>query len=618
MPNVNVYVDVQGNFYRSDYPFSISDALVPNVAPAFYAFLGTARKPNASQRRLVVTDNEFTGGVNIRNGQYSATPAFRAAARELRKYGGELIVPPGDYMFTGTVQYFPGFKVSAPLGSVRIFRSDWSQWEPDLDDFLTRDCFFAFYKEYMEFDNGDVMTIVDADCSFNGITFDYLDTSVYPTQGASHAIRCLSGRRVIVDGCKFLYGSDAVAFLHCDQTVIRNCFGIGVRNCFWDHWCSPSNAAVINCESDTSLIAQCSNFNPENSVLLNNYLGITNNGNIAQGFIFVNNRVGCTEAEAGPCQFECLTNNNTSVRKMLIANNRFQNGWLVCRGDTADVTISDNIFEEPQGGTAAIMIYPYLGVPSPSGFKITNNQIINPTTSNVFGVIRCQALESEVKDNRIYGSTYGAFNGIYTTEAVTIVAGNYISNGAQSTPGSVSTTADFIITTDKALRFRYPTDGSELMRFYSDGGKTINMAILDAALAYRNLWTIISQNNTSELQWNIETKINNRFYFSPIALSAEGTTIGTGATPFTNRMFAFINNVVAGVREAVVLPFNTGGGGLYGLLNRGGAALNLFPPNTGSAEINYGGASVPISVADGAGVLVYAFEQGKFVVIATF
>jgi hypothetical protein len=352
-------------------------------------------------------------------GNDDATNAFREAIAEVPA-GGRLVLPPGSFLISGNIRLPSNIAVTGSGWSSRIIVSSSFVNSGDAGNNNLGN-YAVFSNENYE---ADVLT--DSDIIIEGV---YFDDSRNPSHGAFHNVKFRMASRVQVLNCRFSYGGDAVAFRAVQDSVIAGNWGEWCRNCFWDCWEQCSNIRVINNFSRGNGAAQHINFNAIRDS--------SQSGMVADGFYCSGNT--CIDETGSSCQFEPLGSySSNTVSNITVADNSFTNVAIAARGATTNVIITGNRFYSTISTGSAISIYDAFGGGVPSGFVVDSNEFIWTAGTSAFGVVRCEAAESIISNNRFSGPT-STFPAIYSGSVLgLVVVGNYASNSVVSTPRSVA------------------------------------------------------------------------------------------------------------------------------------------------------------------------------------
>ena len=599
----NIYVDVDGRLYASTYPFSVNDSLIPIVSPSFRASLeAVTRKPNATQRTLNL--RSYMTDDTMRNGLVKASLTFQAAFRELREYGGTLIIPPGDYDFDREVLYWPNVTVKGEgSGAVRIFTTD--TWVALTD---TDRAFLASFNDYDNF-SGYYPTPIEGNILIDGITFDYRQRTWTGGSG-KHAFRTLGLKNVAEQNCTFYSGENAVSLRRGDGSRVINNQAYDQTNCAWDHWQQPKNALVANNSFKTTVnTAQALNFNPESA-------GATpGTGLVADGFVAIGNTIEGSPTDTLPWQLEPLDLGNGCIN-ILVEGNQLINSYIVMRGTVINASVSNNTMWTAQGNpTQNIVCHGWGAGPDdePNIISITNNVIHANDPGNPFGNIRLEledGYNGAVVGNRIYNPT-SATNGIYTTGSGIVVSDNTVENGLISAPGFVSTRQDILVPNGKSVGWRRASGYQTRAVLQSDNNWVFYLA--NSTGGQRAILSCYAEQDNSDLVVSPILRVNGGMRWEDDLISANGTTI---ASATTLAAYSQVDVCVAGVNDAVKLPQSANK--LTLVFNNTADILRLFPVNSGLGRIDGGAISAPVNIAPGESRLMWQWSDNNAKTLAKY
>lgn len=510
-------------------------------------------------------------------GNDDSTLAIQTALDSIPEAGGEVLIV-GQYKISATLYAKSNTTIS---GTGTIKSVDLADWRGSRFRCISNE-------------NWEASTITDENITIRGVTLDW--TGVGVAGGLGHVIYIRRAQCVRVENVTILSGASACALLGCDDTLVTGCRMIGFRNCGADHWDRPTNARVIGNYLETAISSQMVNFNPEPS-------SGTVTGYAASGFVMANNILVSTENPATPCQIEPLATGNY-VENVTIAGNRMKNCYLVLRGDVRGAAIYGNTFSDFQGTGEAITGYSQFGV-LPSGVQVFGNTIRDPLTAlaNV-AVIRMNGTSCSIFGNNIIGTNYTAAPfSVQTSDGQ--IFGNYAATGP--TNGKMQSGFRLLNGADSYLGW-LDTSGT-VARFFMQADNNWILSSTDASGAARNVFSISARSSSSELRFSVPILFNGSYTRrTPATVAAAGTTI-SGATALT----ADINNVTtctAGVADGVALfPVD---GQLQTVINTSAATLKVYPNNSGSAQIDNGGASVPTTILAGKAKTFTRVAAGDF------
>jgi hypothetical protein len=524
-------------------------------------------------------------------GNDDSTGAIQFALDSLPDGGGELVIAPGVYKFSAplvlkanTVITGTGTLKAAPIaewpGSSRVPPFTAMPGSP----------FFGLVNE-----NHDAAVITDENLTVRGITIDY--TALPAADGTRHCIYFRKARRVVIEGVTILGGSSSIALLGCDDTQEIGNRLVGFSNCGSDHWDGPSNCRVIGCHLETDESAQMVNWNPDPT------LG-SSVGYEATGFVMT----GCTlvsrENPATPSQIEPLRIGGV-VRNVAVTCNTFVNCSLVLRADTAGAIVEGNTFSGFVGTGEAITAYDRFGV-DPGAITVSNNIIRDPLTSagNV-GVIRIESALAQIFNNVIMGVAYGAAP-IYTgNPTVGQIFGNYT-----EAIGPISRLQSGIILQGGSTKYYGWTDGAgthpRMYQQTSDNNWIFQTT--NSAGGPRVALSIYARSDTSDLIASVPMLFTASYRHAVATVAAAGTVIGTATALTANT--SNVTTCTAGVNDGVRLaPVN---GRPQTVINSTADVLKVYPNNSGTSQIDNGGASVPATIAAGKSKTFEQVASGDF------
>lgn len=429
--------------------------------------------------------------------------------------------------------------------------------------------------------NAAASVITDTDIVVRGIRIDYGDLP--SADGTRHCIYIRKARRVVVENCEIIGGSSAIALLGCDDTQEIGNRLYGFSNCGSDHWDGPSNGRLIGCHIETHDSAQMVNWNPDPTIA-------PSTGYAADGFVMTGNTLVSHEANATPIQLEPLRA-GASARNITVTGNRLVNCWFVLRGDTAGFVVADNVLSDFQGTAEAITGYTRNGG-TPAAGRINGNVIRDPLTSAPnAGVIRMESDTAAIFGNIVMGSGYAAapfYRGSSSAQmfgnfADASLSTGFLKNGFYVAGGS-STPIGW---TDSA--------GTHPRMFQQTSDDNWIFQGTDASGAARVALSLYMRSSTSDLIASVPVLFNGTFRKAVVTAAAAGTTITTATVLTANT--TNVTSCTAGVADGVRLAATTGRP--QTVINSTAATLKVYPNNSGSAQIDGGGASVPATIAAG-------------------
>jgi hypothetical protein len=516
----------------------------------------------------------------IGDGTTSDAVALQDAVNQLADDGGVLYFPPGRRYYVDDDITIPANVTVWGYGATVVVApaADW-----------VSPTYFGIHRVFKNA-NPEELTIVDENITYLGLTVDAT------LQNTCHCFFTRKARNVTFRDVHTIGGGDGIALLSNDNTLITDCVLEGFSNCGADHWDASKDAKLINTTIRCSLSSQMVNFNGR---------GIADDNGVSDGFLMDGCTLESTEATATPCQIEPLSNlTGSTTKNVTIVNNTFINSWLVCRGKCENYLIANNTFRGLLGGTQVIVINPHpVSLVVPDNFMVTNNRIIDPGTTSGLGVIYIDASTVSVTLNRITGSSYGVNPGITIINYPAVMFGNEISNGVFNVSNVTVGTRGLNIANSERLGF---FDTSNFRHQFRAVGTSFGYYSVGLAGAERLVWSIVGQSDTTTL--NVAAPVQFQNYTQNVVtnnIAAAGTVLGTAT--LLNFEYSVVTTCTAGVNDGVRLR------GITGLeqtvWNRSAAPLKVYPPNTGSGQINSGGVGVPLVLAAG--------TNATFVQIAT-
>lgn len=579
---------------------------VKDRTDAWNTFLGTYTAATRSLARTVVLDGSSGPGVaasltgaaqvwmtqtasrdsrvlNVRDfgakgdGTTDDTAAIQRAFAAVPE-GGEVLIPEGTYSFRGNLFVKAGTTVSG-RGVLKAATIGLWPGSP----------YYGLVNV-----NHEASTITDTDITVRGITIDYTDLP--SADGTRHCIYIRKARRVVVENVAILGGSSAIALLGCDDTQEIGNRLVGFSNCGSDHWDGPSNGRLIGCHIETDESAQMVNWNPDPTIA-------PSTGYTADGFVMTGNTLISHEANATPIQLEPLRADATA-RNITVTGNTFVNCWLVLRGDTTGAVVAENIMSGFQGTAEAITGYTRNGG-TPSAIIIAKNIVRDPLTSaDSVGVIRMESDTASIFANIIMGSGY-ASAGFYRGAAAAQIFGNYaaalsstgwLKNGFYVEGGS----ANLIGWTDSA--------GTHPCMYQQTNDDNWIFQMTDSTGAPRVALTMYARSDTSDLIAAVPMLFNSPFRKAVVTAAAAGTNIATATALTANT--TNVTSCTAGVADGVQLSATTGRP--QTVINSTADTLKVYPNNSGSSQIDAGGASVAATIAAGKSKTFEMVATGDF------
>lgn len=448
--------------------------------------------------------------------------------------------------------------------------------------------------------NWSASTITDEDIKFLNIQMDW---SAISSGGSAHLFYMRRVRRVVVADCKIDGGASQTAFLGCDDTLVQGNRMLNFLNCGADHWDNPSNGKVIANYINSPDSAQMVNFNPDPTE------GTTSPGYVASGFTMTGNTLVSTRTNSIPCQIEPLRA-GAYATNISITGNTLNNCTLVLRGDMRAATVAQNAIINTAGAAEPITNYQRFGAQA-SGLIITGNVILNPATASPnLGVIRAESPTANIVGNVIVGTGYSV-SGIY-----------------RGNPPVGYATANYEETNPNVGQFqnggRLDNGGNSVWGWRDASGSPVDMKLqsdnhwlwigTDSTGASRTIMSMYQRSNTSALNFSVPLVLGGNLTMpTPVQVAAAGTAIGT-ATALTT-MLTEVTSATVGVNDGVRLN------GAIGLeqrvVNSTAVTINVYPNNSGSSQIDNGGASVSTNILAGKSKTFCAFSANNIRTVAT-
>lgn len=439
-------------------------------------------------------------------GNDDSTLAINNALASLPDSGGQLVIAPGIYRVSGNLLVKANTVVTGP-GTLRMAPIEqWADGSP----------YWCFANV-----NNDAAVITDENIRISGVTIDYTDLPA--ADGSRFAMFMRMVRGVIVDAVSVIGGTDATAFLACDDTLEIGCRYVGFTNCGSDHWEGSTNVRIVGCYMETTVSAQMVNFNPDPTFA-------PSTGYVASGFTMVGCTIISTENSATPIQIEPLRA-DASVRDVTITGNTFVNSWLVFRGDTSGVTVSSNSFSGFQGGAEVITAYTRNGG-SPGVITVSGNVIRDPlTSSGNEAVVRLATAQGIITGNAVLGTAYTATAFTVTGSANDpLVSGNYVEKGA--TPSSQRQQTGFTLDNGGSSFYGWADASDTVPRMMLQSDNNWIFQGTDGIGAARVIASIYQRSDSSEMIWAVPTLFQSTMRMAPVEFAAAGTT-RTTATGLT-------------------------------------------------------------------------------------
>lgn len=580
---LRVYPPTAGTI--NDLTTNAADMIPPGQTKTYVGLTNTRYRTRVdlggATQGLIVSPFDF-GAVG--DGTTNDTAAVQAAYNAVPSTGGIVLLPAG-YSFLQTATFAVKSK-TVTTGGGRIVAAPAASWPAGV---------YHCFKNV----NFDATTITDTDLVFRDIELDW---SAISSAGSAHLFYIRMARRVVVENCKTQGGASVTAFLACDDTLVQGCRFKGFLNCGIDHWDNPKNARAIGNYLEADNSNQMVNFNPDPTT------GSTSPGYIASGFTMTGNTLIGLKAAGTPVQVEPLRS-GAYMTGATITGNYLQNCYLVLRGDVRASVVSGNTIVDLGGTAEAITNYVFNGG-SASGLVISGNVIRNPstTTPNV-GVIRTESATASILDNMILGTGYTTTAVYRGAPPLGYAAGNY----AQTNPSAGQLQSGFRLDNGGntgVFGWRDASGGAIDMYCQSDNHWLFRGT--DASGAARSIMSIYMRSSSSTLNFSVPVAISNPLTLSAAQLSATGTTISTATDLTTN--FNEVTSAAAGSADGVRLLAVVGR--QQTVLNSTAVTINVYPHNSGTATIDGGSASAPVTIAAGKSKTFVLFSTGNYRTVA--
>jgi hypothetical protein len=526
----------------------------------------------------------------VGDGVTDDTAAIQAAADAVEAAGGGVLyIPTGHYIISaclflgsGTIMRGAGMQAS------RIEAAPWESWTGG---------FYSMVRNRNHNNTGRVIS--DENITVEYLFFDYSNFGTVPGGGA-HAVGMRYVRNVRVQFVRARDGENLNAFLGCEDTLVFGCHATGQINCPYDQWAGAGYARVIGNFCDVEFAVQVANFNGIGDGLFTQ----TSSNIIISGNQFISRRT------SNPSSISLAPLGTASAtRRIIISGNDLTNVRIATEGNTSDVIIDGNLMRGNVNGTSAIQAYGD-GVTLPARWKISNNIITDMATqSPSLAVIDYRGTDASVTDNIIKG---GAYNYGIRFVSLNQASGNDIEPGTSGTilGPYVAQSNDDIMANGNAHGWR--TTAGNIARFRM---QTDNNLVLLGTLPDGNPRTIASvqmDSATSTLRFSAPIVIQDDLRYTVQNVAAAGTTI-SGATVLEHNLNV-VTTCTAGVADGVALF--TVDGLPQTIINITADVLKVYPNNSGSSQIDNGGASVPTTIAAGKSKTFIRVASGDFRTVA--
>lgn len=193
------------------------------------------------------------------DGVTNDTAAIQSAFDAISANGGGIVsFPPGTYIIDESVLIGSNTTVIG-AGRSSLIKASQTGW---IGTNAAKNCFLFRNENY------SAGAITDANIVIENMAFDY--GAVVVSGGGAHMIAMRYVDSVTVTNCYGQNGENVTAFLACQDTLVQNCEGYNVSNCYFDHWDGAKTAKVIGCVGRNDVgtyIAQGIQFTGTGSVL---------------------------------------------------------------------------------------------------------------------------------------------------------------------------------------------------------------------------------------------------------------------------------------------------------------------------------------------------------------
>jgi hypothetical protein len=519
----------------------------------------------------------------VGNGSTNDTAALLAAFDAVPAAGGVVVIPAGlTFLFSAPLPAKSGTTITGGGKLVAAVTTAWPGGSP----------YFGITNV-----NNAASSITDANITVRGITIDF--TACLPYDGTQHCVYIRKARRVAVESCIILGGSDSVALLGCDDTLIQSNRLVNFTNCGPDHWDGPSNGRVIGNHIETDVSAQMVNWNPDPT-------SAPSTGYTASGFVMAGNTLVSHEPSTTPCQIEPLRTGAT-VRGVTVTGNTFVNVSLFLRGDTGSVEVGQNIFYGFQSASEIISGHTNLGG-TPSGVQITNNIIRDPITAAPnLGVVRMESDTAEMSHNFIMGTAYTAA-AFYRGSTAAQRFGNF-TQGANSI-GILKN--GFYVENGQGKPIGWTDAAGNRFGMFAQGDDNWIFVGTNASGGARTGLSWFQRSDTSEITASVPMLFDAGMRTTVETVAAAGTTL-SAATPLLGNVCT-VGTAAAGAADGVRVPGTVGRA--VEVWNLSGVTINVWP-NAAGAQINNSGNGVAVTIASGAMKTFRALSSTDTRVIAT-
>jgi hypothetical protein len=384
---------------QSDNAVSITGGTVSaNVSASTVLTTGTTTARTLAARAADISNVLDYGADNT--GATVVNTAVQAAANAIASTGGILLIPPGSYLWSGTVS-LKSLTTVQMYGAVLTASPSW----PNNDsagaaDLAAGTCFFQNV-------NYTATVLTDHDITIEG---GFLKYGSYVT-ASSHGIGMRFAQHIRILNVRMDAGANGTAFLACDDVLTQGCIATNQQNCCFDHWEGSTNIRVIgnHCvmSSASGTGIQVSGLSTLGTAGTSSTITISGNTVIGN----VNATVGITVNALGA---------TSVVNGAAIGLNTLVNCGIYCDGPGHGHTVTGNTLD---GATVGILFRDVNG--TLMNCTMTGNVIngASVTAGNV-GPVHVEGTGHTVSGNRISGGSWNV--GMYIPGSNCSIMGNVI------------------------------------------------------------------------------------------------------------------------------------------------------------------------------------------------
>lgn len=494
-------------------------------------------------------------------GNDDSTLAINTALASLPDDGGELVIAPGIYRFSGPLRAKSNTVMS---GSGTLKAAPFEAWVPN--------------GEYWGITNvnNDATEITDENITVRDITIDYTDFPTAPV-GTRFAMYFRMAQNVRNINVRTIKPTNHVAHRACNQAITTDPHSVDFTNCGIDHWEETNDVTINGGYLESVLSNQMVNFNPED----NNLSTDTHCARFTMtGVTMVNSGSGDTAVLLEP-----LYNSGSTVRDVVVSGCIFKGTRLAIRGATTNVTVTGNTFDVQNTGEV-ILSYTHLGG-SPAGIVVSNNVINDPiTTAMSSGVIRVETDDASIIGNVIRGTNYTAVpvaTGAFKPNVLANRIDGSLATGVSGMPKWLQSGFRLLNSADNFIAIE-DASGTTGLRAYIQSDNQLIFESTDGVGAARPFMTLTARNSSSDLSVAIRMVVSDILRLAPqTGVTATGTVSGDAL--LITRNFCEVTTVAAGT--GVRLP-GPGGQAITGarivVWNAGANTLNVYPMAGGQID----------------------------------